>query len=283
MTDRVRPYVYLLPTVVILATFTYLPILRLGEMSVRAPGLGTSFGPWIGLSNYASLFHNSLFLRVFEQTCVYVFASVPLTMALALLLALMVNQKMRGMAIFRVLYYTPVVMPTVAAAALALWMFNTNGGVVDYVLGQFGIPPIPWFVSSKWTLGTLIMIAVWKNLGYYMIIYLAGLQALPTAVLDAARLDGARPVVRFFTVVFPLLRPTTFFIAVVALIGSFQVFDFVNLTTQGGPANASNVLVYFAYQNGFSYMQLGLAAAISLLMFAFVLAVLGLAAWAFNR
>lgn len=283
MTDRVRPYLYLLPTVVILAAFTYLPILRLGEMSVRSPGLGTSLGPWIGLSNYAALFHNALFLRVFEQTCVYVFASVPLTMALALLLALIVNQKMRGMAVFRVLYYTPVVMPTVAAAALALWMFNTNGGVVDYVLGQLGIPPIPWFVSSKWTLGTLIMIAVWKNLGYYMIIYLAGLQALPTAVLDAARLDGAWPVARFFTIVLPLLRPTTFFITVVALIGSFQVFDFVNLTTQGGPANASNVLVYFAYQNGFSYLQLGMAAAISLLMFAFVLAVLGLAAWAFNR
>jgi ABC-type sugar transport system permease subunit len=102
-------------------------------------------------------------------------------------------------------------------------------------------------------------------------------------VLDAARLDGARPVVRFFTVTFPLLRPTTFFIAVVALIGSFQVFDFVNLMTQGGPSNATNVLVYFAYQNGFAYLQLGAAAAISLITFGLVLAILGTLAWALNR
>jgi ABC-type sugar transport system permease subunit len=116
-----------------------------------------------------------------------------------------------------------------------------------------------------------------------MIIYLAGLQGLPLPVLDAARLDGARPVVRFFTIVLPLLRPTTFFIAVVALIGSFQVFDFVNIMTQGGPSNATNVLVYLAYQNGFGYFQLGVAAAISLITFALVLALLGVVAWVFNR
>lgn len=283
MSDRVRPYAYLLPTVIVLAAFVYLPIVRLIEMSLRAPGLGTSFGPWVGLANYARLFENPLFGRVVAQTFIYVFVSVPVTMALALLLALLVNQRIRGMNVFRVLYYTPVVMPTVAAAALALWMFNANGGVVNYVLGRFGVTPVAWMISSSWALPTLILIAIWKNLGYYMIIYLAGLQALPGAVLDAARLDGARPIVRFFTIVLPLLRPTTFFLAVVALIGSFQVFDFVNLMTQGGPANSTNVLVYFAYQNGFAYLQLGVAAAISLVMFAFVLVVLGGVAWSFNR
>jgi len=278
-----RPYLYLAPTLAVLAAFTYFPIARLAEMSLRAPGVGTSLGPWIGLSAYAKLFANPLFWRVLGQTILFVFASVPIAMAFALGLALLLDQPLRGLGVFRVLYYTPVVMPTVAVAALALWMFNANGGVVDYFLRSLGIAPVPWLVESTWALPTLILIAVWKNVGYYMIIYLAGLQALPQAVLDAARLDGARPIVRFFTITLPLLRPTTFFIAVVALIGSFQIFDFVNLMTQGGPSNATNVLVYFAYQNGFEYLQLGMAAAISLIMFALVLLILGAVAWAFNR
>jgi len=278
-----RPYLYLAPTLAVLAAFTYFPIARLAEMSLHAPGAGTSLGPWTGLSAYAKLFANPLFWRVLGQTLLFVSASVPVAMALALGLALLLDQPLRGVGVFRVLYYTPVVMPTVAVAALALWMFNANGGIVDYLLRSFGLAPVPWLVSDKWALPTLVLIAIWKNVGYYMIIYLAGLQSLPRAVLDAARLDGARPLVRFFTITLPLLRPTTFFIAVVALIGSFQVFDFVNLMTQGGPSNATNVLVYFAYQHGFEYLQLGMAAAISLIMFALVLTLLGLAAWAFNR
>ena len=283
MMARARPYAYLLPTVVVLIAFTYLPIYKLGEMSLRAPGMGTSLGPWVGLSTYVTLFHNPVFWRVVGQTCVYVFTTVPVTMAIALGLALMLNTPLRGMGVFRVLFYTPVVMPTVAAAALALWMFNSNAGIIDYVLTRFGVAPLPWLVRSDTAMFTLILIAIWKNLGFYMVIYLAGLQALPLSVLDAARLDGARPLVRFFTVMLPLLRPTTFFLAVVALVGSFQVFDFVNLMTQGGPSNSTNVLVYFAYQNGFAYFQLGMAAAISLAMFALVLLILGGVTWALNR
>lgn len=283
MIARARPYLYLLPTAAVLATFTYLPILRLVQMSLRAPGPGGPLARWVGPSAYATLLKTPLFWTVLGHTLVYVFASVPVTMALALLLALLLNQPVRGLWVFRTLYYTPVVMPTVAAAALALWMFNSNNGIVDYLLQRAGIPPVPWLVTSEWALPMLVLVAIWKNLGYYMLIYLAGLQALPRSVLDAARLDGARPVARFFTVILPLLRPATFFLAIVALIGSFQVFDFVNLMTQGGPSNATNVLVYFAYQNGFEYLQLGTAAAVSLAMFAIVLALSGVVTWAFNR
>ncbi len=283
MTDRVRPYLYLLPAAVVLATFTYLPILRLAEMSLRAPGPGGPLSRWVGLSAYAALANSSLFWRVLGHTFIYVFTSVPVTMALALLLALLVNQPMRGMTVFRTLYYTPVVMPSVAAAALALWMFNANNGIIDYVLGRLGQPPIQWLVTTEWALPTLILVAIWKNLGYYMLIYLAGLQALPRSVLEAARLDGARSGARLFAIIIPLLRPTTFFLVIVALIGSFQVFDFINLMTQGGPSNATNVLVYFAYQNGFGYLQLGTAAAVSLVMFAIVILLSGAATWALNR
>ena len=278
-----RPYVYLAPTLLLLGAFTYYPIAHLGEMSLRAPGLGTSLGPWVGGATYAALFHNPLFWRVLAQTALYVFVSVPATMALALGLALLLNQPLRGLGIFRTLYYTPVVMPTVAVAALALWLFNDNGGIVNYFLQRAGLAPIPWLVSTAWALPTLILVSIWKNLGYYMLIYLAALQAVPPPLYDAARLDGANAGARFVWITLPLLRPTTFFLSVVALIGSFQVFDFVNLMTQGGPSNASNVFVYFAYQQGFSYLQLGAAAAVSLVMFAIVLALLGALAWALNR
>lgn len=280
---RARPYVYLAPTLILLVAFTYLPIERLVEMSVRTPGLGTSLGPWIGFATYARLFGDPLFWRALGQTCVYVAVSVPLTMAVALGLALLLNQPLRGVGAFRTLYYAPVIMPTVAIAALALWLFNPNGGIIDYFLGRAGISPIPWLVSTSWVVPTLILITIWKNLGYYMLIYLAALQALPPPLFDAARLDGAGPVVRFFAITLPLLRPTTFFVTVVSLISSFQVFDYINLMTQGGPSNASNMLVYFAYQQGFSYLQLGGAAAVSLVMFVLVLAVLGIVSWALNR
>jgi len=283
MSARVRPYLYLCPTLVFLGAFTYAPILRLIDMSLHAPSPEGPLGRWVGISAYAILLHTPLFWRVIGHTFVYVLTSVPLTMALALLLALLLNQPFRGLPVFRTLYYTPVVMPTVAAAALALWMFNANNGIIDYLLRRLGLPPVQWLVVSEWALPTLIIVAVWKNLGYYMLIYLAGLQALPRSVLDAARLDGARPVARLFAVILPLLRPTTFFLAIVALISSFQVFDFVNLMTQGGPSNATNVLVYFAYQNGFEYLQLGTAAAISLTMFTIVLLLSGALTWALNR
>jgi multiple sugar transport system permease protein len=279
----VRPYLYLLPTLVVLAAFTYLPVLRLASMSLHAPGSGGPVSRWVGLAGYAALLRTPLFWRVLGHTLLYVFTSVPLTMAFALCLALLLNQPMRSLRIFRTLYYTPVVMPTVAAAALALWMFNANNGIVDYLLHGAGLPPVQWLVTSEWALPTLVLIAIWKNLGYYMLIYLAGLQALPRSVLDAARLDGARPLARLFAIILPLLRPTTFFLAIVALIGSFQVFDFVNLMTQGGPSNATNVLVYFAYQNGFEYLQLGTAAAVSLVMFSMVLLLSGAVTWALNR
>src|SRR6202140_2601732 len=167
-----RPYLYLFPTLVVLGAFVYFPIARLAEMSLHAPGFGTSLGPWIGLSAYAKLFANPLFWRVLEQTLLFVFASVPIAMTLALGLALLLDQPLRGVGVFRVFYYTPVVMPTVAVAALALWMFNANGGIVDYLLRAAGIAPIPWLIEGTWALPTLVLIAIWKNVGYYMIIYL---------------------------------------------------------------------------------------------------------------
>jgi ABC-type sugar transport system permease subunit len=146
-----------------------------------------------------------------------------------------------------------------------------------------GQPPVEWLTNSSYALWTVIAIGVWKTFGYFMLVYLAALQALPQAVLEAARLDGARPWDRFWSITWPMLRPTTWFATVIALILSFQAFDFVNIMTQGGPSNATNLLVFYIYQHGFQYFELGFAAASAVVMFALVYALSALVSWWFNR
>jgi multiple sugar transport system permease protein len=280
---RLQPYLYLFPTLLVLALFNYYPILSLVEMSLHSQTPSRPAAAWVGLQNYFALFQTALFAKVLVNTAWYVLATVPFTMFLALVLAVLLNQKLRGMALFRGLYYAPVIMPTVAAAALGLWMFNANNGLVNYLLHLMQVQGPSWLSSEQWALLTVILIGIWKNIGYYMLIYLAGLQNIPANLLDAARLDGARALDRFVSIIAPLLQPTTYFIAVVAIIQSFQVFDFVNLLTQGGPSNSTNVLVYFIYQNGFEYLDLGMAAAIAVVLFGLVLTTSGILTWALNR
>jgi ABC-type sugar transport system permease subunit len=174
-------------------------------------------------------------------------------------------------------------LPTVAAATVGLWIFNSNYGLANYLLGLIGFAPVGWLTDSDSALWTLIAIGVWKTFGYFMLVYLAALQALPHTVLEAARLDGARPWDRFWSITWPLLLPTTWFATVIALILSFQAFDLVNIMTQGGPSNATNLLVFYIYQHGFQYFQLGFAAASAVAMFALVYGLTALISLWFNR
>lgn len=217
------------------------------------------------------------------NTALYTVLTVPLSIGLGLALAVALNHKLRGVRLLRTLFYTPVVLPTVAAATIGLWIFNTNYGLLNYVLGLLGYRPGEWLTDSRMALGTIVTVGVWKTFGYFMLVYIAALQVLPASVLEAARLDGARPWDRFWSITWPLLRPTTWFVTVIALILSFQVFDFVNIMTQGGPSNATNVLVFYIYQNGYQYFRLGFAAAIAVVMFVSVYALSAVVSWAFNR
>jgi ABC-type sugar transport system permease subunit len=183
----------------------------------------------------------------------------------------------------RTIFYTPVVLPTVAAATVALWMFNTNYGLANYLLELIGRSPVAWLTDSDYALWTIIAIGVWKTFGYFMLVYLAALQGLPQTVLEAARLDGARPWDRFWSITWPLLRPTTWFAIVIALILSFQAFDFINIMTQGGPSNSTNLLVFYIYQHGFEYFRLGFAAANAVVMFSLVYGLSALIGVWFNR
>ncbi len=281
--ERLGSYLYLLPALVPLAVFSYYPLVFLVDLSLHRLDTTSPAPTWIGLANYHELFASGLFYRVLLNTAIYTVLMVPLSVGLGLALAVALSQKLVATAFLRTLFYTPVVMPTVAAATLALWIFNTNYGFVNHLLGRLGARPVEWLTSSDLALWTIVAVGVWKTFGYFTLVYLAALQALPQSVLEAARLDGARPWDRFWSVTWPLLRPTTWFAIVIALILSFQAFDFVSIMTQGGPSNATNLLVFSIYQYGFQYFRLGLAAALAVVMFVLVYTLSGLVSWVYNR
>jgi multiple sugar transport system permease protein len=280
---RLAPYLYVLPAVAALALWNYYPLLFLFDLSFHRLDASSPAPTWDGLANYRELLADPLFWRVLSNTAIYTFFTVPLSIGLGLALAVALNQRLVGARLFRTLFYTPVVLPTVAAATVALWIFNSNYGLVNYLLELIGQPPVGWLTDSSYALWTIIAVGVWKTFGYFMLVYLAALQAMPQAVLEAARLDGARPWDRFWSITWPLLRPTTWFATVIALILSFQAFDFINIMTQGGPSNASNLLVFYIYQHGFQYFRLGYAAASAVVMFSLVYGISALVSFWFNR
>jgi sn-glycerol 3-phosphate transport system permease protein len=280
---RLSPYVYLLPTLVALAVWNYYPLIFLVNLSFHRLDARSPAPSWIGLANYRELFAAPVFRQVLANTAIYTGLTVPLSIGLGLALAVALNQRLVGAHFLRTLFYTPVVLPTVAAATIALWIFNTDYGLANYLLSLVGLRPVAWLTDSSAALWTIIVIGVWKTFGYFTLVYLAALQGLPQTVLEAARLDGARPWDRFWSITWPLLRPTTWFAIVIALILSFQAFDFVNLTTQGGPSNATNLLVFYIYQYGFQYFRLGFAAAIAVVMFVVVYGISALVSLWYNR
>lgn len=281
--ERLRPYLYVLPALIALAIWNYYPLVFLVDLSVHRLDASSPVPSWVGLENYRELFAAPLFGRVLLNTAIYTGLTVPLSIGLGLALAVALNQRLRGAHVLRTLYYTPVVLPTVAAATVALWIFNSNYGLANYLLGLIGRPPVEWLTDSGRALWTIVAVGIWKTFGYFMLVYLAALQALPQSVLEAARLDGARPWDRFWSITWPLLRPTTWFATVIALILSFQAFDFINIMTQGGPSNATNLLVFYVYQNGFQYFRLGFAAAIAVVMFGLVYGLSALVSLWFSR
>lgn len=280
---QVSPYVYLMPTLVALAVWNYYPLVFLVNLSFHRLDARSPTPTWIGLANYRELFAAPVFRQVLANTAIYTGLTVPLSIGLGLALAVALNQRLLGAHALRTLFYTPVVLPTVAAATIALWIFNTDYGLANYLLDLIRLNPIAWLTDSSRALWTLVVVGVWKTFGYFTLVYLAALQGLPQTVLDAARLDGAQPWDRFWSITWPLLRPTTWFAIVIALILSFQAFDFVNLMTQGGPSNATNLLVFYIYQYGFQYFRLGFAAAVAVVMFVVVYGISALVSLWFNR
>lgn len=257
-------YLYLLPSLAFLAIFTYYPIAFSTYLSLFRWNVLNPDKVFVGLANYLTLWHEPLFWLVLRNNLFYALGTIPTTMALALFLAVLVNQKLgAARSIYRVALFYPTMIPMVAAAMLWVWIFNPGIGLFNYYAGFLGMPRIEWLYDRHWALPAIIIMSIWKNFGYFMLIYLAALQGIPAELYEAASLEGAGAWSRFREITFPLLAPTSLFVFVVAIISSFQVFDQVFVMTQGGPADQTNVLVFYIYQNAFRFWDIGMGATLT--------------------
>jgi multiple sugar transport system permease protein len=267
--EVIEAYLYLLPTFVGLILFS------LGAIVVS---VGISFTDWnilqpphwVGLSNYVRLFSTPLNWQVFDNTLYYMGVIVPVGTALALALALALNRGLRGIVVLRSLYFLPVISSTVAVSLVWGWLYNQQFGLINYLLSLVGITGPAWLADTRTAMPAVIIMSIWKGLGYNMVIFLAGLQGIPQELYEAAAIDGAGAWARFRYVTLPLVSPTTFFVVVLSTIAAFQVFDQTYVMTGGGPAYSTTTLALFIYQNAFQWFHMGYAAALSYVLFAAV-------------
>lgn len=267
------PYLLLAPSLLFLAAFTYLPIGRVLWDSLHDQPHGTARNLFVGLNNYIGLFSDLAFRQSVVNNLVYAAGTVPLSMALALLFALALQRSTRLNSVLRALLLFPSMVPLVAAASLFFFIFLPGVGLFDYYLAKIGIQGANWLGDPDIALWSLIGITVWKNAGYYMLFYLAGLQTLPGDVLEAARIDGANGWQRLRHIIVPLLAPTTAFVLVIALINVLTQVDHVIVLTKGGPSNSTKLVLYYIFEQAHENFAIGKAAAASVISVAFLLAV----------
>lgn len=222
---------------------------------------------FIGLDNYRFIFQDEIFWKAMLNNLIIGVVGIPISMFIALVLAVMLNQGLRGQGLFRTLIFLPQVTATVAIAMMWLWLYSPNStGLANRFLALFGISPQPFLVSSDQALGSVILITIWAGLGLRMMIYLAALQGIDKQLYEAASIDGASTIQKFFHITVPQLRPATFFLLVMSIIWNFQAFDLIYVLTQGGPARATNVVTYEIYSRAFQQYRMGLATAQSVVL-----------------
>jgi multiple sugar transport system permease protein len=227
---------------------------------------------WVGTKNYEVLFtQDPLFWKSLGNTAIYVLFSVPIGLAGSLLIALLLNQKVRGMPFFRTAFYLPSLVPAVASSLVWMWVFHPDSGILNYTLSLIGIKGPAWLLDPDTALASLIIMSLWGIGGGRMIIFLAGLQGIPDDLYEAASLDGAKGWAVFRHVTLPMLSPTIFFNLILGIIGSFQVFTSAFVMTGGGPNNATMMYVLYLYNNAFRYFKLGKASAMAWVLFAILL------------
>lgn len=265
-------YLFLAPSLILIGLFWVYPIIYSLYLSLTEWDLLRPAPRFVGLMNYAELIQSPDFRLALWNTALFTVGTVGITTILALLLALLVDNKLRGMAWYRMMIFAPYVTPTVAMAIVWMWIYNPQAGLANAILNLFGLPPLGWLSSTAWALPAVAILSIWKSMGYYMMLFLAGLQSIPQELYEAASIDGGGPWTKLRFITLPLLSPMTFFIVVVGTIQSFQVFDQIAIMTQGGPANSTLVLVYYLYRHAFQLFRVGYASAVATVLFLILLA-----------
>src|SRR5215217_1386280 len=266
-------YLFLAPTMILFGIFTVAAVIYAFYLSFHEWNILEPAKPFVGLDNYSRLLGDEKFGGAIVNTLYYTAASVPLTMGLGLLIALLLNNQIRARGFFRTLFYLPVVTPLVIAAIIWKWVYNGDFGLLNYYLIQLGIihEPMLWLSDPNLAMPSVIITSVWKSVGFSMVVYLAGLQSIPEDYYDAAKVDGADGWQRLKDITVPLLSSTTLFLVVISVLGSFQVFTQIFVMTNGGPLGRTRTIVWYIYTTAFKDFNMGYAAAMAFALFAMML------------
>lgn len=275
--EKTAAWLFILPAILGTFIFIIIPVIC---------SFGLSFVKWdllnpiefAGLSNYKEIFTEPLFGKIFLNTIVFAVSTSFLGVIIPLVLAVILNSKIRGSEFFKTAYFLPFITPMIVIGIVWQWIFDPNIGL----LNKFLHVHINWLYDTHWALPALIAVSVWKLIGYNMIIFLSSLSGISNSMFEAAKIDGANPFKTFWYVTIPLMSPTIFFVVIITAISSFQVFDLIYLMTQGGPLDSTNVLVYAIYKNAFEYFNVGKASAIAYVLFVIIL-VLTLFQWSLRK
>jgi multiple sugar transport system permease protein len=270
--DTRTAYLFLLPALLLLGVFVIYPLLQLLWVSLNDWNILRDQMTFVGWQNYREILQEESFWQSLRNTILYVAVTVPLGMAISLGLALLLNDKIKGVGLIRTIIFTPFVTSTVAAGVIFVWLLDYDTGLLNSMLSAVGIGRINWLQSPTWAMPAVILMTLWKQAGYNMILFLAGLQGIPDLYYEAAAIDGIRSGwQRFRYITWPLLWPTTFFVLVISIIFAFRSFEQMFVMTRGGPVGSTTTLVYYIFDKAFKFGNMGHAAAVSALMVLIVL------------
>lgn len=265
------PYLFLLPALILLSLTVFYPAIQAFFLSFTEYGFDITQSPkWIGTANFQRLLQDSVFWKTLGNTFIYLVGVVPVLAIAPLMLAILVNRAIPGIRWFRAAYYTPVIISMVVAGIAWRWLYAETG-LLNQTLKAIHLPSVPWLTSPKFALLSVMVVTIWKGLGYYMVIYLAGLQAIPADLYEAAAIDGSDRWMRHWDITVPLMRPYMFLVAVISAISATKVFEEVFIMTQGGPRSSSKTLVYYVYERAFQDLEISYACTIGLVVFLVIL------------
>lgn len=275
--ERFAGWVFILPALLGTLIFIVIPVIC---------SFGLSFTKWdllnpirfVGLDNYKEIFSEALFFKIFLNTVIFAISTSVLGVIIPLVLACILNSKIRGSEFYKTAYFLPFITPMIVIGVVWEWIFDPNIGLLNHILHLH----INWLYDTHFAMPALIIVSVWKLIGYNMVIFLSSLSGISQSMFEAAKIDGATPFQTFKNVTIPLLSPSIFFVVIITAISSFQVFDLIYLMTQGGPLDSTNVLVYAIYKNAFEYFNVGKASAIAYVLF-FIILVLTLVQWSLRK
>lgn len=268
---KTAPYLFLLPAGIVLLIFFFIPFFQTIGLSFLDYSNNIYHASFAGLQNYVAILHNSVFYKVMLNTIIYLVVAVPVLAIIPLFLAILINQKIKGITLYKILIYLPVIVSIVVAAIAFKWLYAEQG-ILNYLLNVFHIHSIGWLTDPKYAIYSVIIVTIWKGIGYYMMIYLAALMSVPKELYEACDIDGAGFFTKHLTVTIPHIMPTIALVTTISSISAMKIFAEIYVMTKGGPLNSTKTIVYYIYEKAFENLDLGYASAMAVILLVIVMA-----------